>query len=228
MIVLVWNKSRKSPRACLRWGARAQWCMLVPYHAPCKCRGRTPRVCPWTPRARLCGWESYSAFLYECIMLPCWNILYTDHGWTAGDGEQNRHCRWKDSWKRDMESVRLKEEDVLDRTKWKNDIQYHSGDHRKPRWWEQPEETKKMDGLPITKLCRLYTTTYHVLCGCLDPDSTTKPGRCLYCRRRRHYYYDTSCDYCQSPCTIPRHGTLHNSAGRSINLSFNDPTLMYS
>ena len=30
--------------------------------------------------------------------------------------------RWKDSYKRDMETVGLKEEDVLDRTKWKNDI----------------------------------------------------------------------------------------------------------
>ena len=43
--------------------------------------------------------------------------------------------RWKDSCKRDMESVELKEEDALDRTKWKNDIQYHSGD---PRWWDKP------------------------------------------------------------------------------------------
>ena len=38
--------------------------------------------------------------------------------------------RWKDSCKRDMESVWLKEEDVLDRVKWKNDIQYHSGEPR--------------------------------------------------------------------------------------------------
>ena len=29
-----------------------------------------------------------------------------------------------------METVGLKEEDVLDRTKWKRDIQYHSGDPR--------------------------------------------------------------------------------------------------
>ena len=29
-----------------------------------------------------------------------------------------------------MENVGLKEEDALDRTKWKNDIQYHSGDSR--------------------------------------------------------------------------------------------------
>ena len=33
--------------------------------------------------------------------------------------------RWKDSCKRDMESVGLKEEDVLDRIKWKRDIQDH-------------------------------------------------------------------------------------------------------
>ena len=32
--------------------------------------------------------------------------------------------------KRDMESVGLKEEDVLDRTNWENDIQDHSGDSR--------------------------------------------------------------------------------------------------
>ena len=34
----------------------------------------------------------------------------------------------------------LKEEDVLDRTKWKNDMHNHSGD---ARWWETPEEKKK-------------------------------------------------------------------------------------
>ena len=32
--------------------------------------------------------------------------------------------------KRDMESVGLKEEDVPDRTKWKNDIHNHSDDPR--------------------------------------------------------------------------------------------------
>ena len=35
--------------------------------------------------------------------------------------------RWKDSCKRDMESVRLKEEDALDKTKWKNDMKKYSG-----------------------------------------------------------------------------------------------------
>ena len=29
-----------------------------------------------------------------------------------------------------MESMGLKEEDAVDRTKWKNDIQYNSGDPR--------------------------------------------------------------------------------------------------
>ena len=37
--------------------------------------------------------------------------------------------RWKDSCKRDMESVGLKE-DVLYRTRWKNDIHNRSGDPR--------------------------------------------------------------------------------------------------
>ena len=36
-----------------------------------------------------------------------------------------------------MESVGLKEEDVLDRTKWNNDIRNHSGDHI---CWEIPAE----------------------------------------------------------------------------------------
>ena len=31
----------------------------------------------------------------------------------------------------------IKEEDALDRTKWKNDIQHDSGD---ARWWEKPKE----------------------------------------------------------------------------------------
>ena len=52
-------------------------------------------------------------------------------------GIQKTRC--KDSCKRDPESLGLKEEDVLDRTKWKNDIQNHSGD---PRLWEKPEEKK--------------------------------------------------------------------------------------
>ena len=48
--------------------------------------------------------------------------------------------RWKDSCKRDRESVGLKEEDVLDRTKCKNVIHKYSGD---PRWWKKPEEKEK-------------------------------------------------------------------------------------
>ena len=39
-----------------------------------------------------------------------------------------------------MENVRLKEEDALDRTKWKNDIRYHCGD---PRELGKSEEKKK-------------------------------------------------------------------------------------
>ena len=37
---------------------------------------------------------------------------------------------WKDSCRRDTESVGLMEEDVLERTKWKNGNKYHSGDPR--------------------------------------------------------------------------------------------------
>ena len=43
-------------------------------------------------------------------------------------GRQN--TMWKDSYKTDMESEGLKEEDVLDRTTWKNDIHNHSSDTR--------------------------------------------------------------------------------------------------
>ena len=39
-----------------------------------------------------------------------------------------------------MESVGLKEDDALDSTKWKNNIQNHSGNTRR---WEKPEEKKK-------------------------------------------------------------------------------------
>ena len=38
--------------------------------------------------------------------------------------------RWKDCCKRDMESVDLKDEDILDRTKLNTDIANHSGDLR--------------------------------------------------------------------------------------------------
>ena len=41
-----------------------------------------------------------------------------------------QQTRWKDSCKRDMESVGLKDKDALDRTKWKNYIRYHSGGSR--------------------------------------------------------------------------------------------------
>ena len=43
-----------------------------------------------------------------------------------------------------MERAGLKEKDVLDRTEWNNDIQYHSGD---PRRWEKPEEKKDTETL---------------------------------------------------------------------------------
>ena len=49
-----------------------------------------------------------------------------------------------------MESVGLKEEDGLDRTKWKHHIQNHSGD---PRLLEKPEEKKKMKGVPRYHVC---------------------------------------------------------------------------
>ena len=39
-----------------------------------------------------------------------------------------------------VEKCGLKEEDVLDRAKWKNDIQYHSGD---PWWWKKHEKKKR-------------------------------------------------------------------------------------
>ena len=41
-----------------------------------------------------------------------------------------------DQGDRDMESVGLKEEDALERTRWKNHIHYHCGDSR----WEKPQE----------------------------------------------------------------------------------------
>ena len=42
--------------------------------------------------------------------------------------ERRQKARWKNSCKRDREGIGLKEEDVLDRKKWKNDIHIHSGD----------------------------------------------------------------------------------------------------
>ena len=49
--------------------------------------------------------------------------------------------RWKDSCKRYMESVVLKVEDVLHRTKWKGDNHNHSGDLRR---WENPGRNKSL------------------------------------------------------------------------------------
>ena len=58
-----------------------------------------------------------------------------------GQGQIGRQkTMWKDWCKSDMESVELKEEDVLDRAKWENDIRSHAG---APRWWEKPEEKMK-------------------------------------------------------------------------------------
>ena len=63
------------------------------------------------------------------------------HQYQERDGEEERKPG-KDSCKRDMESVGLKEEDALDRTKWKNDIHNHSGD---PRWWKHPRKRKRCE-----------------------------------------------------------------------------------
>ena len=56
-----------------------------------------------------------------------------------GMERKTKQNRWKDSCKRDVASVGLKEEDVLDRTKWNNAIKNHSGNSR----WDNPEDTKK-------------------------------------------------------------------------------------
>ena len=48
---------------------------------------------------------------------------------TRKETERKTENRRKDSCKRHMESMGLKE-DVLDRTRWKNDIHNHSGDPR--------------------------------------------------------------------------------------------------
>ena len=45
------------------------------------------------------------------------------------------------SCKRFVESVELMEEDTLDRTKWNDDIQYHSGDLI---WCEMREKKKNI------------------------------------------------------------------------------------
>ena len=63
----------------------------------------------------------------------------------SGKGWRGREkTRWKDSCKRHVESVGSKEEDVLGRTRWKYDVQNHSGD---PRWLEKPDEKKKQKKL---------------------------------------------------------------------------------
>ena len=61
--------------------------------------------------------------------------------------ERKTENRWKDSCKRDMKSVMLKEEEeALEGTKWKNDIHNHSGDLR---WWEKPKDKKKDNPVPM-------------------------------------------------------------------------------
>ena len=72
-----------------------------------------------------------------------------------------QNTRWKDSCKIYMESVRLKEEDVgmiLDRAKWKNDIQNNSGD---PRWWQKPDEMNKKI---VNKECHMGVPLFYE-CG---------------------------------------------------------------
>ena len=55
---------------------------------------------------------------------------------------KRQKTRWKDTCNRDVESVGLKEEEnALDRTNWKNFIQYRSGD---TRLWEKPEERRRI------------------------------------------------------------------------------------
>ena len=49
--------------------------------------------------------------------------------------------RMKDLCNRSMESLRLKVEDVMDRTKWKSEIHKQSGD---PRWQEKPKKKNKI------------------------------------------------------------------------------------
>ena len=64
------------------------------------------------------------------------------HQYQERDGEEDRKPGGKtrviDIWK--VTSVGLKEEDALDRTKWKNYIHNHSGE---PSLWAKPEERKK-------------------------------------------------------------------------------------
>ena len=57
------------------------------------------------------------------------NIIYRCIS-TRKETERNTETRRKDSCERDMESVGLKEEEVLDRTTWKNDTRNYFGDTR--------------------------------------------------------------------------------------------------
>ena len=59
--------------------------------------------------------------------------------------EEDRQNRWKDSCKKRCGECGLKEEDALDRTKWKNDIQCHSSD---PRRWEHRSSRRRVSMRP--------------------------------------------------------------------------------
>ena len=52
-----------------------------------------------------------------------------------------QNSKWKVRCKRDIESVELTVDDLLNRIKWKRDIHNHSDD---PRRWGKPEKKKKM------------------------------------------------------------------------------------
>ena len=67
--------------------------------------------------------------------------------------------RWKGSCKRCMESAWLKEKDALDRTKWKNDIQYHS------RWWESARRRRREECEPVEECGRGGSTVFESLGG---------------------------------------------------------------
>ena len=52
------------------------------------------------------------------------------HPYQERDGEEDRKPGGKTRVKEIYGKCGLKEDDVLDRTKWKNDIHYHYGDPR--------------------------------------------------------------------------------------------------
>ena len=80
---------------------------------------------------------------------------------------KRRRGRQKTRWKKKWKVRGVKEEDTLDRTKWKNDIQYvyHSGD---PRWWGNSEDKKKRH--------RVSVSLHIWLCSTKLAKSTRLPG----------------------------------------------------